>query len=155
MLYGPNEKVLLEKRQALTSLKTYKPGLVGSIRQISSSGPGMLGSSRSVQLNGDIPVYLDNGEHFLGAQAYPASILTAAKQNEAPKENILKPGPWTTMPVKKRQAAQKSTPSFTGIQYLTGMPHISRQNIPPVFWFWKVIYNGNRRGDMSIILGRF
>ncbi|RZC42274.1 mitotic checkpoint serine/threonine-protein kinase BUB1 beta [Asbolus verrucosus] len=127
IIYGPNERDLSEKRQALTSLCTYKSGHVGSVRNTSSSGPGtyvlkcirkssinlFLEASVIARPNASIQIYEDEGEEFRGAEAGPSSIVTAAKRQEVSKENTLKPGSWTTIPVKKRHAAQKLTPSFT------------------------------------------
>lgn len=112
----------MEKRQALTSLHTYRPGRVGSVRVPSSNGlvtlPSQGATSRS---NAAVFVYEDKGEGAVagavaGAEAAPLSIITVARRQEAPKENTLKPGPWTTVPVKKRVIGARTTPGFTGYE---------------------------------------
>lgn len=106
----------MEKRQALTSLHTYRPGRVGPVRVPSSNGIVTLPSgSVTARSNTTVFVYEDKGEVAgAGAEAAPLSIITAARRQEAPKENTLKPGPWTTVPVKKRVIGSKTTPGFTG-----------------------------------------
>ncbi|KAJ8920747.1 hypothetical protein NQ315_004887, partial [Exocentrus adspersus] len=118
LLYGPNETHLMEKRQALTSLHTYRPGRVSSVRVPSSNGIVTVPSEgATVRSNAEIFVYEDKGNvSTIGAEAAPLSLITVAKRQEAPKENTLKPGPWTTVPVKKRVIGSKSTPGFTVLE---------------------------------------
>ncbi|XP_044751997.1 mitotic checkpoint serine/threonine-protein kinase BUB1 beta-like isoform X2 [Coccinella septempunctata] len=116
MLYGPSEDQLLERRQALTSLRTYKGGkAVGSVRVPAASGPGIYPttSNDNVRPNAAITVYQDDGDEIRGAAAPPVSILTVVKRQEAPKENLLKPGPWSLYPSKKKMAVVPRKPPFT------------------------------------------
>lgn len=116
MISGVDERRLFEKRQALTSLHTYRPGKVSSVRVPSSSTAPVLPLSMSAsRSNASVPIFEDNSENLLGAAVGPVSILTAAKRQEAPKENILKPGAWTTLPIKKQQCSGSApkAPSFT------------------------------------------
>ncbi|KAK9872882.1 hypothetical protein WA026_020236 [Henosepilachna vigintioctopunctata] len=113
MLYGPDERRLHEKRQALTSLRTYKSGRVGSVRVAAApAGIYPTTSTENIRPNAFTVVYQDQGDEVRGAAAPPVSILTAVKRQEAPKENTMKPGPWMSMPVKKKMAVHH-TPSFT------------------------------------------
>ncbi|EFA04692.2 mitotic checkpoint serine/threonine-protein kinase BUB1 beta [Tribolium castaneum] len=102
MIYGPNERDLSEKRQALTSLQTFKPGQVGSVRSAASENPLTLGAPIAGRSNACIPVYEDKGQEVKGAEAGPISIIAAAKRQEVPKENTLKPGQWTTVVLKSK-----------------------------------------------------
>ncbi|KAJ8954375.1 hypothetical protein NQ318_011048 [Aromia moschata] len=114
VLFGPDENRLMEKRQALTSLHTYRPGRVGSVRVPSSNGVVTVpASNASIRSNAMVFVYEDRGGEVAGAEAAPLSIITAARRQEAPKENALKPGPWTTVPVKTRVVGGRSTLGFT------------------------------------------
>ncbi|CAG9771963.1 unnamed protein product [Ceutorhynchus assimilis] len=113
-LFGPNENRLQAKRQALTSLPSYK-GKVNHVRHAGGSqmfGGGAIGVSSNVQLP---QVFVDDGAGAgLSGGAAPVSIVTVAKRQEAPKENTMKPGPWTTVPHKKRVLSNhKLVPSFT------------------------------------------
>ncbi|KAL3282790.1 hypothetical protein HHI36_005955 [Cryptolaemus montrouzieri] len=112
MLYGPDERRLIEKRHALTSLRTNKSGRVGSIRVAAAPSAGMYPttSSENVRPNAPMMIYHDGNEEIRGAAAPPVSILTAVKRQEAPKENTIKPGPWTTVPLKKKMGAHQSAP---------------------------------------------
>lgn len=120
MLYGRDENSLLEKRQALTSLQAYRGGRVSNIRVPnanglvvlpSSSGSGSSGASNNTQ----VFVYEDRGAESLAiVEAAPISIFTAVQRQELPKENTLKPGPWTTVPVKKRVVGGNSAMAFKG-----------------------------------------
>lgn len=123
MLYGRNENQLREKRQALTSLHSFRSGRVANVRVPSAEGAVSLpsnsatGTSRSAN-NAQVFVYEDRGaESMMGAEAAPVSIFTAVKRQEVPKENTLKPGPWTTVPVKKRVVGGKPGMGFTGKIY--------------------------------------
>ncbi|KAJ8951176.1 hypothetical protein NQ314_007716, partial [Rhamnusium bicolor] len=113
VLFGPDESRLMEKRQALTSLHTYRPGRVGSLRVPSSNGVVTVPSNTSTTSNAMVFVYEDKGGEVAGAEIAPLSIISVARRQEAPKENTLKPGPWTTVPVKKRGTGFKSIPGFT------------------------------------------
>jgi hypothetical protein len=73
----------------------------------------LIGAAVASRSNAPVSIYEDRGEEVRGAEAAPSSIVTAAKRQEVLKENTLKPGPWTTLPVKKKQAVHRSTPSFT------------------------------------------
>jgi hypothetical protein len=75
----------------------------------------LIGAAVASRSNAPVSIYEDRGEEVRGAEAAPSSIVTAAKRQEVLKENTLKPGPWTTLPVKKKQAVHRSTPSFTGL----------------------------------------
>lgn len=71
--------------------------------------------STAVRSNAAVFVYEDKSEGAVaGAEAAPLSIITVARRQEAPKENTLKPGPWTTVPMKQRDIRSKATPGFTG-----------------------------------------
>lgn len=124
---GPNERILQEKRRALTSLRTYQPGKVSSVRVASSSGAGTvpvnaipaLATSRS---NAPVAVYedcLDEASYnAMGAAAAPSSILSAVKRQEAPKENTIKPGTWSAAKLKKMHGGGVlRAPSFTSKLY--------------------------------------
>ncbi|KAG5889015.1 hypothetical protein JTB14_033944 [Gonioctena quinquepunctata] len=114
-IFGRDENRLIEKRQALTSLHTYRPGRVSSVRIPSSNGvvtvPSHGSGSRS---NAAISIYTDNNFETAGAstEAAPMSIVTAAKRQDVPKENTLKAGPWPTVPVKKRVLGGSVMPGF-------------------------------------------
>lgn len=119
MLYGRDENRLREKRQALTSLHSYHSGRVPNVRVPNGEGlvtlpsNSVTGSSRATS-NAQVFVYEDRGtESLVGAEAAPVSIFTAVKRQDVPKENTLKPGPWTTVPVKKRVVG-KTGMGFTG-----------------------------------------
>lgn len=115
MLYGPNENRLQEKRQALTSLHTYRSGRVNNVR-IPSANNGIVTVSNFHQNppNTQLHVFEDQSAASLTGGAPPRSIITIAKRQEAPKENTLKAGPWATVPHKKRVlASQRPTgPGF-------------------------------------------
>lgn len=120
MLYGRDENRLREKRQALTSLHSYRSGRVSNIRIPNASGSVSLpsnsgtGSSKAGN-NAQVFIYEDRGsESLAGAEAAPLSIFAAVKRQEVPKENTLKPGPWTTVPVKKRVVGGSTGLGFTG-----------------------------------------
>ncbi|KAH1013504.1 hypothetical protein HUJ04_002488 [Dendroctonus ponderosae] len=104
MLYGPNEGRLQEKRQALTSLHLCSSGRVNNVRLPSGSanGIGTLADARRDGPNVALNIYEDQASAFPTGGAAPTSIITVAKRQEGPKENTLKPGPWTTVPHKKR-----------------------------------------------------
>ncbi|XP_044268700.1 mitotic checkpoint serine/threonine-protein kinase BUB1 beta-like isoform X2 [Tribolium madens] len=114
MIYGPNERDLSEKRQALTSLQTFKPGQVGSVRNAISDYPVTLGAPVAGLSNASIPVYEDKGPQVRGAEAGPISIIAAAKRQEVPKENTLKPGQWTTVVLKNKLVGQRNLNSCGG-----------------------------------------
>lgn len=118
MLYGTDQRKLMEKRQALTSLASFKSGRVGSVRVSGRPGVPTLPSSSNISQklnNAPLLVYesTDNEEHQ-GAVAVPNSILVAVKRNEAPKENTLKPGPWNSAAFGKKKVIQhnRHTPAF-------------------------------------------
>nr|XP_023012037.1 mitotic checkpoint serine/threonine-protein kinase BUB1 beta [Leptinotarsa decemlineata] len=113
-IFGRDENQLVEKRQALTSLHTYRPGRVSSIRVPSSNGVVTVPSHPSVSRpNATVHIYTDKNVDMSGpsTEAAPISIVTAAKRQDVRKENTLKPGPWTTVPVKKRVVGP-ITPAF-------------------------------------------
>lgn len=113
MLYGTNEEQLIERRQALTSLRTYKGGkAVGSVRIPAVAGPSIYPSTsnENVRPNAAITIYQDEGDEIRGAAAPPVSILTVVKREEAPKENLLKPGPWSIYPSKKETVVGQRKP---------------------------------------------
>lgn len=120
MLYGRDENRLNEKRQALMSLHSYRGGRVPNVRVPAAQGGVTLPSSSATDSsrstnNAQVFVYEDRGaESMAGAEAAPLSIFTAVKRQEVVKENTLKPGPWTTVPVKKRVVGGKSGMGFTG-----------------------------------------
>lgn len=124
VISGSNESKLQEKRRALTSLHTYQPGKVSSVRVASSSGtPTVLNNptaaTPTLRPNAPIPVFEDTfgacSYNAIGAAAGPTSILSAVKRQEAPKENTLKPGTWSAAKLKKIHAAggAQRMPSFT------------------------------------------
>lgn len=120
MLYGRDETRLREKRQALMSLQSIRGGRVSNVRIPNANGVatlpsnGAASSSRSGN-NAQVFVYEDRGtESLAGAEAAPLSIFTAVKRQDVPKENTLKPGPWTTVPVKKRVVDGKTSMGITG-----------------------------------------
>lgn len=114
-----------EKRRALTSLHTYQPGKVSSVRVASSSGAGTVPVNATAatpisRSNVPIPVFDDSvgaaAASFsgIGASTGPVSILSAVKRQEAPKENTLKPGTWSAAKLKKiHTGSVPRTPSFT------------------------------------------
>lgn len=115
ILKGIDKGRLEEQRIALTSLKPYKHGRVSNIRTPSSSVAGSLGT-KPVQSksNAGIPVvYEDITESISGAEAAPLSIITIAKRDHIAKENVLKPGPWTTVQNNKVPVMHRY-PAFTG-----------------------------------------
>ncbi|XP_056638959.1 mitotic checkpoint serine/threonine-protein kinase BUB1 beta-like isoform X1 [Diorhabda sublineata] len=107
VIFGPNQSNLIEKRQALTALHTYRPGRVGSVR-VPSSNPMVTfpsNSSISSRSNAVVHIHEDRAGEEASAvvEAPPVSIIAAVKRQEMPKENTLKAGPWTNIvPVKKR-----------------------------------------------------
>ncbi|XP_066159064.1 mitotic checkpoint serine/threonine-protein kinase BUB1 [Euwallacea fornicatus] len=104
VLFGPNENRLHEKRQALTSLHSFR-GRVNSVRVPSGVSNGMSTFSHanpSQNSNYQLKVHEDQVAASLIGGAAPMSIITVAKLQEAPKENALKAGPWATVPNKKR-----------------------------------------------------
>ncbi|XP_025830575.1 probable inactive serine/threonine-protein kinase bub1 isoform X4 [Agrilus planipennis] len=109
---------LEEQRRALTTLSTYGHGkMVPSVRIPISAGAGVLpsGAKANLKENVVVPVYQDrDNSKLLGAEAVPpVSILSAAKRQQAPKENTIKPGVWTTaLPIKKGPMAHRN-PAFT------------------------------------------
>lgn len=73
-------------------------------------------ASSSARSNAPIQVYEAKNSDFGQREAVPpTSIITAAKRQEVRKENTLKPGPWTTVPVKKRVLAPKTAVDFIGL----------------------------------------
>lgn len=94
-------------------MHTYKPGKVGSIRIPSKSGAGVLPAASSLpKPNTMVDVFEDNTDLALqGAAAPPVSVLTVARSKEAPKENILKPGVWTSG--SKQRKSHSSVHSYT------------------------------------------
>ncbi|CAG9838124.1 unnamed protein product [Diabrotica balteata] len=107
LLFGPNENHLIEKRQALTSLHTYRSGRVSSVRVPSSNSVVTVPSNSSSSSRSNMVVHIHEDPSGDGAaalpEAPPISIIAAVKRQEIPKENTLKAGPWTNMvPVKKR-----------------------------------------------------
>ncbi|XP_045472782.1 mitotic checkpoint serine/threonine-protein kinase BUB1 beta-like [Harmonia axyridis] len=116
LLFGPSEDHLIERRQALTSLRTYKGGkAVGSVRIPTGQGPGIYPttSNENIRPNAVVNIYQDEGDEIRGAAAPPVSILTVVKRQEAPKENLLKPGPWSLYPSKKSSTVVPRKPPFT------------------------------------------
>lgn len=118
MLYGRNENLLVQKRQALTSLHTFGMGRVSNVRTASSSSaaPVVVPNSNTRTIpNASIQVFEERGaasllasnQHLKRAEAAPNSIILAARRDEAPKENVLKPGPWTTCPVTSKKIPAK------------------------------------------------
>lgn len=119
MLYGRDETRLREKREALTALHSYSSGRVPNVRTPSANGAVTfpVNSAKSGN-NAQVFVYEDVGaETAGGAEAAPVSIFTAVKRQEVPKENTLKPGPWATVPGKKRLATGKTAVGFTGTSH--------------------------------------
>lgn len=87
---------------------------MGSVRIPSSSGAPVLAvNAPASRSNTVVPVFEDNRENLHDVAIGPVSILTAVKRQDVAKENALKPGAWTTVPVKKHCNTNK-TPSFTG-----------------------------------------
>lgn len=131
VISGSNERTLQEKRRALTSLRTYQPGKVSSVRVASSSGAGTVPvatpatTTAPPRSNAPVTVYEDSfggaaGASFSGmaAAAAPTSILSAVKRQEAPKENTLKPGTWSAAKLKKvHVGGVHRAPSFTSRFY--------------------------------------
>nr|CAH7764423.1 unnamed protein product [Callosobruchus chinensis] len=117
LLFGPDENRLQEKRHALTSLHTHHSGRVGSVRTpFTGGGAGTLGAVGvgGVTNNaGAVRVYEGAGLQQAEAAAAPASVIAAVRRQDVVKENELKPGPWTTVPVKKRVVGDKGGPAFT------------------------------------------
>lgn len=109
-------------------MHTYKPGKVGSVRIPNRNGPGVFPVAASLSKpNATLDVFEDNTDLALqGAAAPPVSVLTAARSKEAPKENILKPGVWTS--TSKQKHSHLSTHSFTpfkGINVLSAQLKIA------------------------------
>ncbi|KAL1490895.1 hypothetical protein ABEB36_011572 [Hypothenemus hampei] len=98
VVYGPNKLRLNERRTALTSLTPYEPDKTHSIQLPTS--------------NRSLFVYEDQATSLSLDGAAPRSIITAAKRQEAPKENTIKPGPWTTVPQKKQLLASFKSNAF-------------------------------------------
>lgn len=114
VISGVNEQRLLEQRQALTKLRPYLPGKVGSERVVSSSGPGVLPStsSSSSRSNLVVSVYDDRNESIRGAAVPPNSIISIAKRQIAPKENTIAPGVWTAGTPHLKGVAVHKAPKF-------------------------------------------
>lgn len=125
MLFGQDENRLREKRQALTALHSYRSGRVSSIRA-PNNGILTLPSNSATELsrpgnNVPVNIYESRGaESLAGAEAAPVSIWSAVQRHEITKENIIKPGPWATVPVKKRVIGKKTELGFTG-NYIFGI----------------------------------
>ncbi|CAH1967134.1 unnamed protein product [Acanthoscelides obtectus] len=120
LLFGPDENRLQEKRHALTSLQPRHGGRVGMVRTAAFlSGPGAVtgGGGAVSRTNNNaacaVHVYEGAGPQQNEAAAAPASVIGAVRRQDAVKENELKPGPWTTVPVKKRVVGDKVGPAFT------------------------------------------
>ncbi|XP_076269939.1 mitotic checkpoint serine/threonine-protein kinase BUB1 beta-like isoform X4 [Rhynchophorus ferrugineus] len=110
LIFGRNENRLQEKRQALVSLHSHRSGRVSTVRMPSGSNNGLpiIPIVPNTQCNAQTNVFEDQSvSGTLAAGAPPKSIITVAKRQEAPKENTLKPGPWTTVPHKKRVLASQ------------------------------------------------
>ncbi|XP_019868054.2 uncharacterized protein LOC109596895 isoform X2 [Aethina tumida] len=133
-LHGPDvaRRSIVEKRQVLTSLHTYRPGRVASVRT-ASGGPGAVGfghaaSAPHSRTNAPIAVFEDNrtgagmtaGPDDVG----PQSIITAARRQNAVKENALRPGAWTGA-TKKRPTVMKNNLGFTVHEDGTDSPETS------------------------------
>lgn len=122
VISGINERSLQEKRQALTSLRTYQPGRVGSVRVPASSGAGTWNENAASSFsrpNATLSFYEDGSKNPHGAVGGFASILSVVKRAEAPKENTLKPGTWSAAKLKKVQASGGTrTPSFASEWFL-------------------------------------
>lgn len=90
---------LAEQRQALTTLRSFRRGQVGSVRTIADENAGVLPSAapNPSRSNVPVPVYHDQGVGAgLGAEAAaPVSILSVAKLQTIRKEDVIKPGAWT------------------------------------------------------------
>ncbi|GJQ82791.1 Bub1 [Trypoxylus dichotomus] len=97
VIKGVDKERLEEQRQALTCLRPYRHGVIGSVRTPSSSNPGTIGTTLQPKTNVSVPIFEDNEEYMTDAAAGPVSVVTIAKREEGCKENILKPGPWTTV----------------------------------------------------------
>nr|CAI5834851.1 unnamed protein product [Callosobruchus analis] len=133
LLFGPDENRLQEKRHALTSLQTHHSGRVGSIRTpFPGGGAGTMGAVGvgGVTNNataGAVRVYEGAGLQQAEAAAAPASVIAAVRRQDVVKENELKPGPWTTVPVKKRVVGDKGGPAFTGWFIITTLLYNNHQ----------------------------
>ncbi|CAH0557013.1 unnamed protein product [Brassicogethes aeneus] len=118
-LHGPDaaRRGLIEKRQALTSLVTYRPGRVGSVRVPTGAGAGVLpsgGPAQKPRPNAGVQVYEEQRDGaYGGPEAAPQSILSVARRQDAPKENTMKPGPWNTASARKKVAVHRNTLGFT------------------------------------------
>lgn len=108
-----NESRLIEQRMALTSLHTYKPGVVGSVRLGNGQVPILPSTSATPRTNATITVYQDNLENE-GAAALLPSVLSIARRQD-PKENILQPGVWTQQPQSRKVASSHSVTPFKGM----------------------------------------
>lgn len=109
VISGTNEARLIEQRLALTSLQTYKPGVVGSVRMCNDQVPIMPCTSTASKSNKSIPIYQDVSEELLGATALLPSILNIARRQD-PKENLLEPGVWTQSQSRKTSTLHGITP---------------------------------------------
>lgn len=95
-----------ERRQALTSLRTYKRKHVGSIRTgnaIKSLLPGKIGGSREVYGNENTPlnVYEDEKNNST-ITAVNVSVVQSIVDNARKQENMREPGPWSKAKSSKR-----------------------------------------------------
>ncbi|XP_030753642.1 mitotic checkpoint serine/threonine-protein kinase BUB1 beta-like [Sitophilus oryzae] len=112
VLFGRNENRLQEKRQALISLHSHPSGRVNNVRVPSGTNNGIsiLPNTHCVSSNVQPHVFEEQClSGSLAASAPPKSIISVAKRQEAPKENTLKAGPWTTVSHKKRLLSSHSS----------------------------------------------
>lgn len=93
---------------ALTSLHTYKPGVVTSVRLYTDQIPTLPCTSTEPRSNASIHVYHDVSEE-LGATAALPSVLSIARRQD-PKENLLHPGVWTQSQPKRTTSFHTITP---------------------------------------------
>ncbi|XP_050309277.1 mitotic checkpoint serine/threonine-protein kinase BUB1 beta-like [Anthonomus grandis grandis] len=112
MIFGPNENRLQEKRNALMSLHTYRSGRVSSVRVPSGATNGITSMPSHVRPNQQLHIYEEAASNAIMGGVAPDSIITVAKRQEGPKENTMKPGPWTTVPHKKRVMANHPSSSL-------------------------------------------
>ncbi|XP_060527401.1 mitotic checkpoint serine/threonine-protein kinase BUB1-like [Cylas formicarius] len=136
MLYGPNQTRLLERRHALTALPLYASGRVSSVRQSSAALPNGAFVVPGTSSENPLRIYEDRHRPTLpqDAAAGPQSIIKVAKRQEAPKENTIKAGPWTTIANNKKRAVGShrpgGRPTFTILEdnfVAPGFP----PNVPP------------------------
>lgn len=110
---GLGQMNLDERRHALTSLKSTLSGKVGIVRVGSSRAAPIGGAATTSRSNQQIKVFSDEKFDILGAGAAPVSILQVVKSDEAPKENVMNPGTWTSAYPMKRPHAHTNA-AFKG-----------------------------------------